>query len=74
MLTAPFFTHHSAFRCWLFGARKSSWTVYKFKIVHMGLSVTKETFAGVFNAAWTGAVKMFTIVNLFARAGIYPID
>ena len=59
-----------------FCALKSSWTkaVDKFKIAHMGSSVTKETFAGVFNTAWTGAVKMSTIVNSFARAGIYPID
>ena len=40
----------------------------------MGSSVTKESFAAVFNTAWTGSVKMATIVNSFARAGIYPID
>ena len=40
----------------------------------MGSSVTKQSFAAVFNTAWTGAVKMATIVNSFARAGIYPID
>ena len=59
-----------------FGALKSSWAkaVDKFKIAHMGSSVTKETFAGVFNTAWTGAVKMSTLVNSFARAGIYPIN
>ena len=59
-----------------FGALKRTWTkaVDKFKIAYMGSSVTKEKLAGVFNTAWTGAVKMFTIVNSFARAGIYPKD
>ena len=59
-----------------FGALKTSWgkAVDKYKISHMGSSVTKESFAAVFNTAWTGAVKMATIVNSFARAGIYPID
>ena len=42
----------------------SSWVkaVDKYKIAHMGFSVTKETFASVFNTTWTGAVKMSTIV------------
>ena len=59
-----------------FGALKNSWgkAVDKYKISHMGSSVTKESFAAVFNTAWTGSVKMATIVNSFARAGIYPID
>lgn len=59
-----------------FGALKTSWgkAVDKYKISHMGSSVTKESFAAVFNTAWTGSVKMATIVNSFARAGIYPID
>ena len=48
--------------------------VDKYKISHMGSSVTKESFATVFNTARTGAVKMATIVNSFARAGIYPIN
>ena len=40
----------------------------------MGSSVTKESFAAEFNTVWTGAVKMATIVNSYAHAGIYPID
>ena len=59
-----------------FGALKTSWgkAVNKYKISHMGSSATKESFAAVFNTAWTGSVKMATIVDSFARAGIYPID
>lgn len=59
-----------------FGALKSSWAkaVDKHKIAHMGSSVTKESFAAVFNTAWTGAVKMSTIVNSYARAGIFPVN
>ena len=59
-----------------FGALKSSWTqvVDQIKIAHMGSTVAKETFAEVFNTAWTGAVKMSTIVNSFERAAMYPID
>ena len=49
-----------------FEALKTSWrkAVDKYKISHMGSSVTKESFAAVFNTAWTGAVKMATIVNI----------
>ena len=59
-----------------FGALKNSWAkaVDKYKISHMGSSVTKESFALVFCTVWTGVVKMATIVNSFARSGIYPID
>ena len=59
-----------------FRALKTRWgkAVDKYKISHMSSSVTKESFAAVFNTAWTGSVKMATIVNLFAHAGIYPID
>lgn len=59
-----------------FGALKTNWkkACDKFKISNMGSSVTKETFSSVFNTAWTSTVKMSTIVNSFARAGIYPIN
>ena len=59
-----------------FGALKTSWekAVDKYKISHMGSSVPKESFTAVFNTMWTGAVKMATIVNSYARTGIYPID
>ena len=40
----------------------------------MGLSVTINTFAQVFKAAWTNTVKTSTIVNSFAKAGIYPVN
>ena len=58
-----------------FGALKTSWekAVDKNKISHMGSSVPKESFTAVFNTMWTGAVKMVTIVNSYARTGIYPI-
>ena len=59
-----------------FGPLKTSWgkAIDKYKISHMGSSVTKESFAAVFNTVWTGAVKMATVVNSFDRAGIYPTD
>ena len=40
----------------------------------MGSSVTKESFACIFNVAWMNTVRMLTIVNSFARAGIYPLN
>ena len=45
-----------------FGALKTSWgkAVNKYKISHMGSTITKESFAAVFNTVWTGAVKMAT--------------
>ena len=45
-----------------FGALKTSWgkAVDKYKISHMGSTITKESFAAVFNTVWTGAVKMAT--------------
>ena len=57
-----------------FGALKCNWrkTIDSYKIANLGCSVTKETFAHVFNTAWTNTVKMSTIVKSFARAGIYP--
>ena len=59
-----------------FGALKLNWkkACDKYKVANMGSSVTKQTFASVFNAAWTSTVKMSTIVNSFAKAGIYPIN
>ena len=57
-----------------FGALKSNWkkAVDSFKVAHLGSSVTKETFARVFNTAWT--VKMSRIINSFARSVIYSLD
>ena len=60
----------------LFGALKCNWrkAVNNFQVTHLGLSVTNKTFAQVFKAAWTNTVKMSTIVNSFAKAGIYPVN
>ena len=57
-----------------FGALKYNWrkAIDSYKVATLGCSVTKETFARVFNTAWTNTVKMSTIVKSFARAGIYP--
>ena len=59
-----------------FGALKSNWkkAVNNFQVTHLGLSVTNRNFAQVFKVAWTNTVKMSTIVNSFAKAGIYPLN
>ena len=67
---------NSATRCWLFGALKSNWkkAMDNFQVTHLGLSIANRTFAQVFKTAWTNSVKMSTIVNSFAKAGMYPVN
>ena len=45
-----------------------------FQVTHLGLSIANRTFAQVFKTAWTNSVKISTIVNSFAKAGMYPVN
>ena len=55
---------------------KVNWAhaVDDFRYSHFGASVTKHVFAQIFRKAWNDTVKVRTIVNGFAAAGVYPVD
>ena len=58
----------------LFSQLKSSWSssVRARQMEHLGESLTKSSFPGVFKSAWDSVATKTTAQNAFRRTGLFP--